>query len=151
MTTEQPPSHIKPSGHIERSGHLADPRHGEFFGSDEQSGQPFANGVGVSWQVECESSDAGPEDALAVIEVVGEIDQNTAPLIELALERALDGRTSVCCDLSRVTFFGAAAAHTLLDAHGRAMETGRVFFLRGVRGTTARVLNLADPGHRIPR
>ena len=151
MTTEQPPRHIEPSGHIEGSGHLADPRHSERFGPDEQGRWPSSNGVGVSTQVEWESSDAGPDDGLAVIEVVGEIDQDTAPLVELALERALDDRTSVCCDLSRVTFFGAAAAHTLLDAHGRAAETGRVFFLRGVRGTTAWVLNLADPGHRIPR
>jgi anti-anti-sigma factor len=150
MTTEQP--FRRPPWLIDHPGRV------------EQVRQPFSDGVAasvadadgetvvtVSSRVERESSDAGPDDALTVIAIDGEIDQDTAPLVRLALEQALHGRTSVCCDVSRVSFFGVAAAHTVLDAHSHAVETGCVFFLRGVRGTAARVLNAVDPCHRVPR
>src|SRR4051812_1898290 len=100
--------------------------------------------VTVSRSVERELSDAGPDDSLTVVTVEGEIDQDTVSLLELALARALSGRMSVCCDLTGVTFFGAAAARVLLAAQAHAAETGRVFFLRGVQGITARVINAVD-------
>jgi anti-anti-sigma factor len=107
--------------------------------------------VTVSRRVERELSDISPDDALTVVAVAGEIDEDTVSLVGSALARALNGPTSVCCDLSGVTFFGAAAARTLLAAHFLAVATGRIFFLRGVRGITARVLNAVDPGLIVPR
>ena len=104
--------------------------------------------VTLSRRVEWESVGGGP---LSVVRVGGEIDQDTAPLVALALARALDAHASVCCDLSEVTFFGAAGAHALLAAHRRALETGRAFSLRGVHGVADRVMEALDPGQSIPR
>jgi anti-anti-sigma factor len=94
---------------------------------------------------------AGAEDTCTIIDVGGDIDHDIAPLLQLALSQALDGRTTVCCDLSDVTFFGAAGANTLLAAHRRATELGCAFFLRGVHGITGRVLAIVDPDRIIPR
>lgn len=94
---------------------------------------------------------AGHGDWLTVVAVEGEIDQDTAPLVRLALSQALDGRAAVCCDLSRVTFLGAAGAGMLLSAHARAVASGRVFFLRGAWGITARVLDVVDPEGIVER
>ena len=90
-------------------------------------------------------------DPQTVVAVDGEIDQDTAPLVRLALSQALDGPMPVCCDLSRVTFFGAAAANTVLAAHRQATAFGKVFFLRGVQGITGRVLTIIDPDRVVPR
>jgi anti-anti-sigma factor len=94
---------------------------------------------------------ARPGDPLTVVAVEGEIDQDTAPLLRLALSQALDGRAPVCCDLSRVTFFGAAAVSTVLAARRQATALGQVFFLRGVQGVTDRVLTVVDPDRVVAR
>jgi anti-anti-sigma regulatory factor len=57
----------------------------------------------------------------------------------------------VCCDLSQVTFFGAAAANTVLSAYRQATAPGNGFFLRGVHGITGRVLGIVDPDRVVPR
>jgi anti-anti-sigma factor len=94
---------------------------------------------------------AGTGDLPSVVAIDGEIDQDTAPLVRLALTQALDGRLPVCCDLSRVTFFGAAAANAVLAAHRQATAAGNVFFLRGVHGITGRVLAIVDPDRVLSR
>jgi anti-anti-sigma factor len=98
-----------------------------------------------------EAALTGAGDLLSVVAIDGEIDQDTAPLVRLALSHALDGRLPVCCDLSRVTFFGAAAANAVLAAHRQATALGNVFFLRGVQGVTGRVLAIVDPDRVVPR
>jgi anti-sigma B factor antagonist len=94
---------------------------------------------------------AGAGDPLTVVAIEGEIDLNTAPLVRLALSHALDGRTAVCCDLSEVTFFGAAATNTVLAAHQQAAALHLVFFLRGVHGLVGRVLAILDPDRLVAR
>jgi anti-anti-sigma factor len=94
---------------------------------------------------------AGSGDPRSVVAIDGEIDQDTAPLVRLALSHALDGRLPVCCDLSRVTFFGAAAANAVLAAHRQASAAGNRFFLCGVQGITGRVLAIVDPDRIVPR
>jgi len=107
--------------------------------------------ITISRQVEPASTEVGADDSLTVVAVDGEIDYDTARLVQLALCRALDDRTAVCCDLSRVTFFGAAAAGTLLCAQQHAAEVGQRFFLRGVDGISGRVLNIVDPESTVAR
>jgi anti-anti-sigma factor len=102
-------------------------------------------------RVEPIATGAGPEDRCTIVDVGGDIDHDMAPLLQLALSQALDGRTTVCCDLSNVTFFGAAGANTLLAAHRRATELGCAFFLRGVYGIIERVLAIVDPDKIVPR
>ena len=84
-------------------------------------------------------------DTLTVFAVDGEIDVDTAPLLQAALMGALDGHDAVCCDLSHVTFFGAAAANTLFAAYRHAAARERTFLVRGAHGMTELVLTAVDP------
>jgi anti-anti-sigma factor len=89
--------------------------------------------------------EAGPTGSaltqeLIVVSVDGDLDADTGPLLHLALTEALDANPNVRCDLSRVAFFGAAGANTVLAAHLRAAATGRQFTVRGVHGITQLVL-----------
>ena len=110
-----------------------------------------AGAVRVTVSRSAGTTPASAEAPLTVVAIEGEIDEDTAPLVRLVLARALESRAAVCCDLSGVTFFGAAAANTALVAHHRASALGQVFFLRGVRGITGRVLAIVDPDRVVPR
>ena len=91
-----------------------------------------------------------PGGSLTVIAVDGDIDQDTAPLVRAALVEALDHESRVCCDLSRVDFFGAAGINTMLAAHHHAAALHRAFSLRGVHGLAGRVLSIAGLTGVIP-
>lgn len=104
--------------------------------------------ITVAVHVECEYPDGRP---LTVVVINGEIDTDTVPLVELALMQAMDRGASVCCDLSGVTFFGAAASQAILDASVRAFENGQLFSLRGATPFTTRVLDAVDPGRLVRR
>jgi anti-anti-sigma factor len=96
-------------------------------------------------------TDAESGTSMTVVAVGGDIDADTAPVLRRALAQALSDSVSVYCDLSDVTFFGAAAANTLLAVHQRATDLGRVFALSGVRAMTARVWAVVDPAGVVPR
>ncbi len=93
---------------------------------------------------------SGADGFLTVIAVDGDIDQDTAPLLRAALVEALDGGSRVCCDISRVDFFGAAAISTVLAAHRHAAGLRGDFSLRGVHGLADRVLRIAGLTGVIP-
>jgi anti-anti-sigma factor len=101
--------------------------------------------VTVKRLVEPAPADTASGAALTVIAIDGEFDADTVPLLRDALMQALDARHAVCCDLSRVTFFGAAAANTLFAVHRHASERGRTFLVRGVQGLTRQIVNVIDP------
>jgi anti-anti-sigma factor len=84
-----------------------------------------------------------------IVAIEGEVDLDTAPLVQEALLRALDGTDAVCCDLSRVTFLGAAGVRALFAAGEDAAGRGRTFGVRGAHGVTRRVLTLTDPAGLI--
>jgi anti-anti-sigma factor len=105
----------------------------------------------VSRSIEPVPADAGSGGSLTVVVVNGEIDQDTAPVLQMALAQALSGPAPVCCDLSKVTFFDAAGAHAVLGARRHATGRQRRFFLRGVHGVTERVLSLVDPDRILAR
>jgi anti-anti-sigma regulatory factor len=48
----------------------------------------------------------------------------------------------VCCELSRVTFFGAAGVDILVAVLPDAVEADCAFTVRGVRGISARVFHI---------
>ena len=79
---------------------------------------------------------------LVVVDVVGDIDLDTAPLLLTALTHAVKGNRHVCCDLSRVGFLGAAGVNTILAALRTADDTGCAFTVRGVHGLSARVFQI---------
>jgi anti-anti-sigma factor len=77
---------------------------------------------------------------LIVVSVTGDLDADTGPLLHIALTQALQANPNVCCDLSRVAFFGAAGANAVLAAQLCAAASGRQFTVRGVHGITRLVL-----------
>jgi anti-anti-sigma factor len=79
-----------------------------------------------------------------VIDVVGDIDADTAPLLHTALTHAVRRHGHVCCDLSRVAFLGAAGVNTILAVLHDAEDTGCVFTVRGVHGISARVFQITE-------
>jgi anti-anti-sigma factor len=78
--------------------------------------------------------------ALVVVAVTGDVDQDSAPTLRATLIASLQGNPQVCCDVSAVTFFGAAGARALLDAHRLARAKGAAFAVRGAHGFTLKVL-----------
>jgi anti-anti-sigma factor len=81
--------------------------------------------------------------APVVVSVAGEVDMNTAPLLQAALIDAVDRHSVVCCDLCDVTFFAAAGVTALIAAHDRAYHAGCRLMIRGAHGITQRVLHLS--------
>jgi anti-anti-sigma factor len=92
--------------------------------------------------VRAEPADDGGASAVLVVAATGEVDLDTAPLLQAALVDAVDRGVTVCCDLSGVTFFGAAGITALLTAHERAAEAGSLLTVRGAHGITRRVLEI---------
>ena len=92
-----------------------------------------------------------PAGQVAVVAADGDIDMDTAPVLRHMLAQALDCRPIVCCDLSQVTFFGAAAANLLLAMHWRATGRGHLLLLRGARAMTEYVLAVVDPDLVVAR
>jgi anti-anti-sigma factor len=85
-------------------------------------------------------------DDRVVVEVVGELDAYTAPLLELLLESqaAQPGLRELVVDLGSVTFLGAAGMSVLAQANQRCREAGARFVVRtGGRCGVVRPLRLA--------
>jgi anti-anti-sigma factor len=84
-----------------------------------------------------------PVDApLVVVDVAGDIDADTAPLLQLALTDAISRNCHVCCDLRRVEFLSAAGINTILAALHTADDTDCTLTVRGVHGISARVFRI---------
>jgi len=75
-----------------------------------------------------------------IVEVSGDVDDESAPDLLCALTRTIVLESRVCCDLRSVGFFGATAADVLAVAHLTAAAARGSFSVRGVRGGTAQVL-----------
>lgn len=82
------------------------------------------------------------EAPLVVVDVDGDIDADTTPLLHTTLTHTIRRHRQVCCDLSRVTFFGAAGVDTLFAVLPDADQAGCAFTVRGVRGISARVFQI---------
>jgi anti-anti-sigma factor len=87
---------------------------------------------------------------IAIVQVKGDVDADTAPVLRAALLHALGRDPVVRCDLSEVGFFGAAGANTLAAAGLRAVEAGRRLELCGVHGVTRRVVVIAGLDRVLP-
>jgi anti-anti-sigma factor len=96
----------------------------------------------ITRTVESPAALAGVDGPLSVVTVDGDIDQDTAPLLEQALRLAINDRLRTCLDMRRVDFFGAAGVHVLIAAQGHAESLSHCFVLRGVHGTANQVLTI---------
>ncbi len=82
----------------------------------------------------------------AIVCVCGEVDAGTMSVLAAALERAILAFPLVICDLSGVTFFGAAAANVIAGARSRGDARGHRLELAGVHGAARDVLLIAGLG-----
>jgi anti-anti-sigma factor len=89
-------------------------------------------------------------EPISVVCVDGDVDLDTAPLLEQALILAINDGPRTCLDLRRVEFFSAAGVHVLLTAHRHATRLGRSLALRGVHGITKRVLVIVGLDRGFP-
>lgn len=88
----------------------------------------------------------GGAPAMVVVVAAGEVDLDTAPMLQAALVDAVDRGATVCCDLGGVTFLAAAGITALLSAHERAAEAGSRLTVQGADGITRRVLEITGIG-----
>jgi anti-anti-sigma factor len=95
-------------------------------------------------------TEAGDDHARLVLDVSGDIDADTAPVLHAALSAAIDRHRHVCCDLTGVDFLGAAGANTIIAALRHADETDCAFTVRGVHGLAARVFRITGLDALIP-
>ncbi len=74
----------------------------------------------------------GERPGRVVVEVTGEVDEYTAPLLQLCLDSqaAQPGLRELVVDLAQVTFLGAAGVTVLEQAHGRCRVRGVRLVLR---------------------
>jgi anti-anti-sigma factor len=94
------------------------------------------------WRVIEVTTCAGAQpDLQLVINVIGDVDADTASTMFVELTRALDAVPAVCCDLSATSFFGADGANVLAVVHLHAAKVRSSFSVRGVHGMVARVLD----------
>ncbi|WP_369133495.1 anti-sigma factor antagonist [Modestobacter sp. I12A-02662] len=79
-----------------------------------------------------------------VVEVAGEVDAFTAPLLEACLQSQTDrrGLTELVVELDRVTFLGAAGIASLASAHRRCRSRAARLVLRCSRRRVLRPLQL---------
>ena len=82
----------------------------------------------------------GRAPAQVVVEVVGEVDAATAPLLQLCLDGQADQAAvrELVVDLRRVTSLGAAGAAVLDRAAERCAARGARFVIRSTRGVAGR-------------
>lgn len=98
--------------------------------------------ITVTRHIEPAVAASGSDRDLVIIAVAGQVDLQTVALLRMALMDATARRPHVCCDLSEVTFFGAAGANALVAAQNQADSHGCRFSVRGVHGIVRRILEI---------
>ncbi|MFI9284578.1 STAS domain-containing protein [Streptomyces werraensis] len=77
-----------------------------------------------------------------VLEVAGELDHHTAPLLTEAVNEAPFGPYGVVLDLSGLTFCDSSGITVFVTAHRRSREKGSQLSLAGVAPAQMRVLRM---------
>jgi anti-sigma B factor antagonist len=92
------------------------------------------------------------EGGLAVLDLSGEHDLNTAEPLRERLDSLIEDGVPVVVDLSRATFVGSAILGILLDARRRAHEAGLGFAMANGDGAdpVARVLEVTGLSSELP-
>jgi anti-sigma B factor antagonist len=85
----------------------------------------------------------------AVIRVVGELDAHGAPLLNEAVEYALDGDGGLELDLGRCGFIDSSGLGALVKAHKLCQERERPFALGPISDAVARLLEVSGIGPHL--
>jgi len=107
------------------------------------------------------TSPAGPEGPLAVriddegdslaVQVVGELDIATAPMLEDSLRSALERNpSSIILDLDAVGFIDSEGLRTLLVAAQRSRQDGDRLHIRCAAGPVRRMIEIAGLERLLP-
>ena len=81
-------------------------------------------------------------DGVTVVDVGGEVDIETAPMMRAALATAVDAGLPVVIDLGEVTFMDSFGFGVLAAAHQRGEQAGTPVLLRSVSQRIRRLLGL---------
>ena len=82
---------------------------------------------------------AGGDEAVVTVE--GEVDLQSSPQLRAELRDVIEsGARRVIVDLSRLEFIDSSGLGVLVGAHQRLLQTEGELVLRGVKGSTLRVL-----------
>ena len=95
----------------------------------------------------CALSHSGRDAAW--IRLRGELDLTGAPELEQCLDRALGSARLVVVDLRQLTFMDSSAIHLIVNAHNRALRTGRRLVLVRGPAQTTHLLDLTGLTHRL--
>jgi anti-sigma B factor antagonist len=94
---------------------------------------------GEYFDVRVERSEAG-----AVVQLIGEVDLDTAPTVESCLEAVLaDGEANIVIDLDEVTLLDSSGVTVLLHGYRAATAAGRSLRVASPRPSVQRVLEIA--------
>jgi anti-sigma B factor antagonist len=89
-------------------------------------------------------------DRVVELRPSGELDLAAAPSLRAALGRALEsGATSVCVDLSAVTFLDSTGLDVFVDASRQARGLGISFVLTGAAANVRRVFDITNLGELL--
>jgi len=117
------------------------------FGVTATITEPGGNAL-LTVTLRAEPPEEGDAQALLVV-AAGVVDIYTTPLLEAALNDAVDRHSTVRCDLSGVRLLSADGISTLVRAYRRAAESGSRLTVRGARGHTRRVLEITKVEHLL--
>jgi anti-sigma B factor antagonist len=89
------------------------------------AGVAFPGGCALS-KSDAISTSIAQRDGMVIVSVAGEIDLATAPMLETAVDEAIEsGPAVLILDLSAVTFLASVGLQTLVVTHDRMSPTGR--------------------------
>ncbi len=83
------------------------------------------------------------------VSVAGEIDVSNAPELRTAIDKALEGASSLEVDLSQVPYIDSTGIGVLVGAAHRATELGVSLSVAHPQPNVARVLNLLGVGDEL--
>ena len=85
--------------------------------------------------------DASTGDGTATVRLAGELDVHTAPQLgEVLVEAQSGGASELTIDVADLRFCDSSGIQVLVQARERALQSGGVVRLTGVRGTVEKVL-----------
>ena len=85
--------------------------------------------------------ESSTEGATAAVSLAGELDVHTAPQLgEVLSEAQSGGVTELSIDVADLRFCDSSGIQVLVQARERAIQSGGVVRLTGVRGTVEKVL-----------
>lgn len=85
-------------------------------------------------------------DSYSVIAVRGEVDLHTAPKVQYAIERGMNGIGTVVLDMENITFMDSTALSTFMRAKDYLQDQGVALRLAAPSGAVNRIFDVTGCG-----